>query len=835
MIFLNLAAGLFLLLLVVILPGACLTFVRLAYCPAAKLRLQTLDWVEWCAYSLIYGLVFVGSIAFIMVGFAGIFMRVFVNAWMLAAIALAIVATCLGWLWWVEVGLRGRKLSEIVRSTRHWRKVVSTAPGAGWVLAAALLVALFYLINYDRYGFDEERCLIRAAVLPVHNYLGFDTPMSWSLPEEAVTNNAFLHWNGGQRLGSAVFSGFALALFGFAGFQLTHALCGLFIFLGTFLAARETTERPGAALFGALALSLSPFLIQIDTFDENLLAAALAAVALPLLLRQRRDVLAVGALFALFVGVRHVGILWAPGILAYLWLSRKPEKNPAGEMVTFGICALLFMSPYIYKHARDLELYALPYESFLSNPPVPHSFLGLEFNWRGLLNWPFVPDLVRSPFSPYPPAIGLPLTIVSRFGVLLTALSVAGLTWTFRRNWKDGLLLLSLLAPVALILALQSNWVEPAKMFVLVTVIPPMGIWLASGVAWSLDHKLPTWQRYTLPAAAVVVVWTGVHVAGSMEYPLDRRNLTYRKVYLTAFRNAMLPEQDEYLELRSAKLSRGNLLPSADSVSLCQSSRLFKRRLRHTWQDLTRPAVEDVTEPVANRFRRIQGFAELMHFPVTSMAGGNLESSPKIRWPKPGDLEFRAVAFDFSLPLVLRSDFIRIATAKNPPLKLEPGKAMVIRGLEVPWAGRMANLVLSCDHELNVSAILMFEAAPGEGLDSYGVPGAASDGFLPAKGPGDKQAHPNGHAHFPSAQRLAKEMGEAVRLTPIRGAYEPDLLTEMTLKSGASPTVTIQMPVGTLMDFSEMTSFAPNLSFRWYVEIDEVGNVELDPPTAIGM
>jgi len=836
LIFLNLALGLVLALAAILLPGAVITFVRLVYAPASRKRLRPLDWTEWLTYSLGYGLVSVGSIAFILVGFLGIFFKLFVTVPLLAAIAGVIVGLGLAWIWWVEIIVKGKCARDLPGAAVAWRKVVRRAPLVRPVLVLALCVFLLYLFNFSRYSFDEERCLIRAAVLPVHNYLRSDTPMSWTLPQEAVRNNAFLHWNGGQRLGSAVFSGLSLALFGFAGFRVVHALTGLLIFLGGFLGAREVTGRPGASLVGALALALSPYLLQIDVFDENLLAAAVASLMLPLLLRERRDIIAAAALFALLAGTRHVAIVWMPGLLAFLWFTAPPRKRVA-ELAAFAGVALLFMSPYIYKHARDISLYALPYESFLSNPPAVHSFIGIEFEWRGLLNWPFVSDMVRSPFSPYPPALAFPLAIADRFGLLLSALLVTGLIRNLLRRRAVAWLLLSLYVPVAAILAVQSNWIEPAKMYVLVTVMAPFSIWIASGIAWVTDRKSIDWLRYSAPVLALFLTWTAVQLCAGLDFPLDQRNLFYRKVYLAGFPRSMLDEMPEQLESRRRELADGNFLPSLQSVPLFKSTGLAKRRVRHLFQDLTWPSADDMQEPMTNRFRRIQGFAPLMHFPVTSMTTRNQNESPKIDHSDAGQ-NYLAVSLDLTKPLAARSDFVTISQALPENHRLEPGGALIVRGLHLPWADRNANLVLVSDQEKNVSALLLFEP-PGQGkLDAYGVPGGASDGFLPPGGPGRMMEPPDegaGRADFPSPEELARELGAAADLIPLQPPSKSAAIKEVEWPERVPAVVTIDLPAGALLDFSEVTSFAPNLNFTWYVDVDRIGPVKLAPPIPKGM
>jgi len=837
---------------VLLVPGALLARTLLVDRDREK---RGLDPVEWLTWSLAYGIAGVGSLTFILVAFLGIFTRIFVSAWLYTGVALVLSALVAAWLWWLHGQPDFGKVAKRLLSAATWKKWVRSAPLSRWVLLLGLAVFAVYLLNFNRQAFDEERCLIRAAVLPVHNYLSADTPMSWMLPESAVENNAFLHWNGGQRLGSALFSGLTLSLFGFSGFRIAYALTGLLIFLGSFLAAREVTGRPGAALFGAAALALSPYLLQIDVFDENLLACAVSALAIPLLLRKPRDIVGAAALVALLVGVRHVAVLWYPAIAAHLWLSGKKGRRGGVELAAFGMLSLLFLSPYIYKHARDIPLYSVPYESFLSNPPALHSFFGAEFSYRGLLNWPFVEHMVRSPFSPLPPALGFPVAIADRFGVLLTGLLLTGFLWCTKqqgrgasekrgrgaaeKRGRGALILLGLHLPVALVLAVQSNWVEPAKMFILVTVMAPFAVWLAGGIAWIMDRDAKVWVRLVAPAGACLIVWGAVGLATRADYPVDQRNFDYRKEYLRSFRQAMLDELPVYVETRRAQLSDRNLLPSLKNLSLLKSPKGLGLRMRHLVGDLSAPDVDDMVEPDANKFRRLLGFDKLMHFPVTSMRETTTFAVGAD--PLPTDFPRVTLSMDLSLPLVGREGFASVEAPQAALPRPTVERALIIRGLDIAWAKRKANLMVVASEPGVFAAMLMFEpAADARGLEPPFSPGAASDGYLPSGRTGrDVYSRPGGfdpmQGGFPTPEELAKTIGPIALMRPFDGVESNDEVSVVDWPEGAPPTVRLDLPEGSLLVLEELTSFAPNLSFAWYLTAGSPGTLDTSLPTARGM
>lgn len=842
MFLVHLLLGLFLTVTVIMVPGGMLAWVLLGN-REKKGGARALDLVEWVTYSLGYGLAFVGTLGFILVAFLGLFFRVFLSGWMLAGIGLILSGLCFAWLWWTRAKLRGIATRKWLLGIRNWRTAVRNAPLSKIVLVAGLAVMTLYLVNYNRQAFDEERCLIRAAVLPVHNYLTRDTPMSWMLPDDAVEKNAFLHWNGGQRLGSAVFSGYSLALFDYAGLRITYGLCGLFIFLGMFLAAREVTRKPGAALFGALGLALSPYLLQIDVFDENMLSAAVCSLALAVLLRVRKDYVGAAVLVALLVGIRHVTILWYPGLILYLWFTGPRGKKGAFKLGAFLFLSVLFMSPYIYKHARDIVLYPIPYESFLSYLPMPHSFLGMDFMYRGLLNWPFVPEMVRSPFSPYPPAFGFPLMIAERFGMVLTGLLVLGTVWNVLVRPGAAFLLLSLYVPVALVLGLQSNWMEPAKMFVLVTVMAPFAIWLAGGAAWMFNKKMKSWLRIAGPVVAVGGVWLAVLYSGTLDFKVDERAFTYRKDYMQGFKQATLEELPEYVQTRKAQLVRGNPLPSIQPVILLRSSRVAWQRMVHLYEDIRWPHVDDMREPDSNKFRRLLGFDKFMHFPVTSMRKSmDFSTTQQVGPSLPEDAKIIGLRFDLSRPLVGRQDFVQAveATDDMPRPTLETG--VVFRGLEIGWAKRRANLMVVGYEDRFYTALLMFEPPEGQdGITPPFAPGTAADGYLPPAGPGrDVYGNPDGfdplNDPFPSPERLAEEIGPLALMKPFDNLKSGKEVTVIDWPAGKELDVDIVIPADAVLLFGEITSFGPNISFNWYIAPpDKPGPIVLAEPAAMGM
>ena len=372
------------------------------------------------------------------IGFAGIWLPVHLTGWVVLGHSLALTLGALAVISRREGGVVPalQVLGTTVRDAIDWR--------LGLFLA---VVATLYLVGYDSAAFDQERCISRACLLPLHSYLLPDLPLYFDGCADCFDGrNAFFLWNGHQRMGPSVFVAPFVALFGFPGFRLLHAVMGLVAAWFGYHTAREQLGHRGYGYLAGLLVACNPWALGITLVDENILCLGLGSVILYLVLARRTQWLLVGLFFGLFIGVRHVGLLALPAIFyavlergqqrQYMapWYHRYFGSEPVSNLTTITLSILLFSLPWLFVHARAWAVGLPLYESFAGLPAMTHRFLGVEFTLHGLLNWPFVALPVRSPFNGFPNMIALPLQVIATLGLLGVALAAIGMV----NSWGDS-------------------------------------------------------------------------------------------------------------------------------------------------------------------------------------------------------------------------------------------------------------------------------------------------------------------------------------------------------------------------------------------------------------
>ena len=377
--------------------------------------------VEEAFLAIALGVWLVSYTSVTIVGLVGLAAPVFVRGWLLTVVALAYSGL---FLW--RLSKRG-PLKEQLRIGRPSRADML-------VFAAALAVLAYALLHYDRMFFDEERCIIRSSVLPYHNYWKPNLPMTGFMPEWMFHRNAFLFWNGGQREGMAFVLTPFLAVFEYLGFRACFAFSHFAVAGGVYTIVRRLTERRWLGVVAMGVLCLNPYTLRMMDVDDNIFALAAGTVAIAFLLRRPVHWFWFMLPFGLFLGIRHEALLVLPGVLAWIALNPDLRRQRGRILRRMALGGLAFTFPYLLFHALLILTSKVPYEAFVTYGAVPHSFLGLEFTVPGLLNWPFIDELVRSPFTAYPPLIAFPLDMLNSMGLLLWALVPGGLLWLWRRD-----------------------------------------------------------------------------------------------------------------------------------------------------------------------------------------------------------------------------------------------------------------------------------------------------------------------------------------------------------------------------------------------------------------
>jgi hypothetical protein len=599
-------------------------------------------------------------------GFLGLIIPLFLSAPLVLAISLAVFLASLLLVRHRQGSLKGAfaTLATQVKGAFHPRLALFLT-----------VVLLLYLVAYDSAAFDQERCISRACLLPLHAYLQPHAPLYFDGCLECFDGrNAFLEWNGHQRMGPSALVAPFVSLFGFPGFRLLHAVLGMLAAWFGFHTAREKLGHPGYGYLAGGLMALNPWALSISLVDENIMALALGSVLLYLLLARRTQWLLVGLFFGLFVGIRHIGLLSLPALFYAIWVGRRTThygaswyhrlfgSEPWANVTTLVLGILVFSLPWLFVHGRGWATGELSYESFAGLPPTPHHFLGFQFSLQGLLNWPFVARMLRSPYNGFPNLIALPTQVIATVGLVGIAALLLGLWHTVKRARAGLVLGLLWTGPQWLLLALAANWIEPNKAGIFLCFIQPVILGLVAGVKSAVgDYRNNTFAPAALTVAAVVLVGGGLLLAlPGFKTPMDARNLQARPGYAeTLFPVTppmMLASELDYAGADRNRLAQPHVLPDYRGLALVGSPRLLASRFKQLWRDFGRPELARYCPRPKDFLHLLSGIphpetgatvplAAMMHRPISRFQGQALMPPPCFEPASDGEL----VGLEYSL------------------------------------------------------------------------------------------------------------------------------------------------------------------------------------------
>jgi len=233
----------------------------------------------------------------------------------------------------------------------------------------------------------------------------------------------------------------------------------------------------------------------------------------------------VGLVFGLSGGIRNVAIILAPMFLALMWKENRRPKEFAKNFALFGLAALVGILPVLIwnEFAYGAMLVHPSQVPHLQGwrPTFPHSFFGSEFQFNGLLNWPFHDHLVRTPHFSHPTSMLWPLVTVKSLGLVLSALALVGAIVMVARRRFVGLVLLYWYLAYYGLFFFQENWEELKQTFMALHLFPLVAF-AAWGLVW-IGEQVRAWRRWTALAAVVVLLAGGVFVAQLVRPPQDER------------------------------------------------------------------------------------------------------------------------------------------------------------------------------------------------------------------------------------------------------------------------------------------------------------------------
>ena len=653
------------------------------------------------ALALGLGIVLVDVLVVLAVGLAGLAGPVHLERWMVLAAAATVTAALVLW----HVLSRPREAPFRPRAAMTRERVV-----LGLVTLAA---TAFFLVRYDADALSEESCMVRASMAVNVDYLrpdrvtlDYDGRGSYSAYRASPRHgqddgtNAFLTFNQGQRLGPVLLIAPFVALFGPLGFRLVYALQGLLLPGLGFLLGRRLGTRPWMRWAMAVGLAVNPYTVASATFDENFLSLGFGALSLAFLLGRRAAPFAAGAAFAMFLSIRHVGVLLLPVVA---WFLAHGERGLRANL-RFAAGLLLFGLPEVVLHGFLIFGHHQLFEGAISRRPAPHSFFGLPFSLPVLLNWPFVDQPLRSPYAPWPTLAAFPLDLLRRFGLALAMVVPAGLLVLLRAERRAAVLLVGWIAPILALVMVQSNWSEPIKMGVPASVLPPVVVVVVLGVGALLDAATPLRRRALLAAVGLALPTAAWGAAQAWHAPLDERVVAYQPDYLGEILPDVvlsLKERPEYLDAERER-HVPSVLPDLH-VAFAHPA-VIALRWRQLLDELGRPSLADYERPLFDVLPRlIIGFDQSVN-PLSVAKALALA-------PEPSRLEpLRLFGADAGGAMPDGTRRLTLDLGRSPALspRLEPAddgaalalpadRVSMLAGLHVPFSEPPQSLVVARD------------------------------------------------------------------------------------------------------------------------------------------
>ncbi len=332
-----------------------------------------------------------------------------------------------------------------------------------------------------------------------------------------------------QRIGTAILLAAPFALFNLAAFRWGFAAAWTVVFLFGCLSFRRLvlpSPRAGPlAIAAALVLVLNPFSLYIERLNGNLFGLAGMAFLWWLTTDEHPRWGLAGLVYGILGGIRNEAIVIAPLFLVLMWAATRRGAPFAKAFVAFvaaafaGILPVLFWNDFAYGTALIHPSQVERLQGF--RPTFLHHFMGSEFAFNGLLNWPFHDDLVRTPHFAYPTFLLWPLVTAKALGVVLLSAAVLGAGVLVRRRPLHAALLLFWYGIVYALFMFQENWEELKQTFMALHLFP-LGAFLVAGMGW-IAERSAGWSRWGAVGALSLALAVGVWSARLLDVPADER------------------------------------------------------------------------------------------------------------------------------------------------------------------------------------------------------------------------------------------------------------------------------------------------------------------------
>lgn len=332
--------------------------------------------------------------------------------------------------------------------------------------------------------------------------------------------------------GNVAFTAPLLPLLKGATFRVVDALVRALLLLLIFACVRRWTDRPAAALLAGLFAVGNAWILRVEVLDRNVIAATLTAALLLALWTWPDKPLLHGLLLGLAAGtgLRCLPLVFAAPVLG-LHLGRRAPLRDHGLLLAGFTAAFAVELPHLLHHGLH---------SLGETEPI------------GALAWAAISDPSRSPGLAFPNAVQYLLEGLDLFGLLACGLILVGAVASVR---GPGRRLMGLMLPVlgvALVLAIQRDWLQFDKGRILLCATAPLAILLGRATAELLD---PARRRAAAIGllVAVAALWGLGLAAGRVDVPAEAGSRGRHPIYQG--------ETAPRLELQRASLRRAGLLP----------------------------------------------------------------------------------------------------------------------------------------------------------------------------------------------------------------------------------------------------------------------------------
>lgn len=653
------------------------------------------------------GLASVSALAVGVVAIAGLYTDLYLKVGHVIATA-AVVAL-------VGAGIYGLK------HKRFPRPVMPSAPTRNQLLLLGLTLVstIFYLVRYDSDQIHEDNCIVRVSAAVIRpnvagRYLGPDRIVNHEARDQGgvpLGGNDFLGGMEGQRVGPPMIISPTITLFGSFGLRLVYALQGLLLPGLGFLLGRLFLGGGFAPWLCALLLAFNPYSLEIHKLDENFMALPMGALAL-LFLARNKPALALAAIpMALFLEIRHIGILLLPGVIFYMVACRR--YNWSG-VVKFLLLTLILCVPAVIRHYLMYLDPGVWMEGTIDRLPAPHSFLGMDFESRALWNWPLVPELLRSPYNGYPNLVAVPLDLIRRYGFLLLALIPPGIWWFMRKSRPELVLLLGWSLPFYVLAMVKSGWVEPNKMSIPGSAVVGLVVLMVGGLKLLSETRVSVWQRAVAFAVGLALPSLTYAVSKDVKGKQDTRILEYLAEDegrpISDPREGLPPESPEYVEWDRNRHGL-HLLPPW--LGTAHHSAVVRTKFQQVSSVLAKPWLEDYqASPVHFGAHLLVG--RDMRFVPVGLFVPKGDEYPEIPLWNPEDHGQEeagvAVHMDFSTPPAIADKPFVVArdpSGHGESLTVTGNTMYIIKALEVPWARRPVNILMVRDRFGMVQVLLL--------------------------------------------------------------------------------------------------------------------------------